>query len=290
MRILKPEVPQTHNGLSLNVEKALLSDRISVFHLSASGLPQGGQLTSLYGLTTGGAYSKNRLFDQWNQEIGFPQDVTWAPMGEPDYDPARLLFAPLPPLTQSMQLEIPAVEVSVPANASLDFVVPPNLALHPEEYPVQVIGGGGPERTIMQTHYVSDYWATDLPLQVGDFSLQFEQARLVQEPNSPVQLIIEGRQISNPADNSLLTQLQFASLAWPDGQYKEYTQPEDGGFTMSAVGLADWDGSHKKDVFALIFLVGDPNTNDVISGAYHAEINGMIISVPGPWVFNMDLP
>jgi hypothetical protein len=290
MRTLKPEAPQTHNGVTLNVNKALLSDRLSVLYLSATGLPQDGQLASLYGLTPGGAYSKNRLFDQWNQEISFPQDVTWAPMGEPDYSPTRLLFAPLPLLSQSMRLEIPAVQVSLPADAALEFEIPPDLPLYPEEYPVQVIGGGGPERTVTQTHWVSDYWPMDISLQFDDFSLQFDQARLVQEPNSPVQLNILGRQISQRTDKSLITRVQFASLTMPDGQTITYPKPENDARIQYPIGLAGWDrSSGDKDVFALIFLVSDPDTNSVISGVYHAEINDITISVPGPWVFNMDL-
>ncbi len=281
---------QSKHGMTLRVDKAFLSDRVSWVEISAPSLPEG---TKLLNFTNASAYSlqdRPRLQDPWGRTIEAAQSVTWSQGGRPGEDPLRLQFGPLPPLTRQLTLDIPGAMLLLPGQAALEVEVPQGLGFHQEEYTVTVVGGGGPERKEKQVRWVSNPWKVDLPLEIAGYSLHFTQARVEQNEDAATtyRLVLTGEPVISRLGEGTLSMLRFSAVVRPDGE-KRIVGYEYGGYPLTETvfgGIGKDEGS-RRFTARLEMDVTAKNGLELLPGRYHVELSGVAVWVEGRWRFRL---
>jgi hypothetical protein len=86
------------------------------------------------------------------------------------------------------------MEALAPGQANFEVKVPPVDTFKPEEYPVTVISGGGPERQETRIRWVSATWPVDITFEISGYQLHFTQAQVEHNENSdpPYLLFLKG--------------------------------------------------------------------------------------------------
>ena len=267
--ILHPEdAMQTRNGLTLRVEEAVLTDRLTGVTVGLAEPPDG--ITLFRGpLQRGpGTYPRGMtLEDDRGHRYERPLSVYWRPYNGPEPDLAVFNFEPLQPLARRLTLDIPAVAVVEPALAAFDVTVPDEvrMALDADEAPWPT----------------SEPWEVDISLEIANYRLHFTEAWL-EELNGTTLLTL----ISEPYDvrqnQRWLFGLQIATVTAPDGREVDLET------TYSIAGPPREGGAAHR--LQLSFDVIDPETLIVQPGRYHVEIDGVTVLVEGPWKPSWDLP
>jgi hypothetical protein len=295
-----PEQPD--GALRPVVAEAFLSDRLTAVKFEAAGLPPGDSLVQalaydpttfdLYRLTPGSSSTRPPglyLEDNWGRryEPGGNQAVIRPDGDNAGYDPRWRYFPPLEPLAQSLSLHVPGMEVYEPGEASFEVEVPREVTFKPEEYTETVIGGGGPQRQVTETRWVSDPWMVNIAFDLAGYHLRFTQAQLERDERSdpPYRLLLTGDPPAEGQGGSHLIELRFAQVEQPDGETLR-TDPalESSGMISFAHGGVGLQESGSSQLQAGIFLdVTAADRIDLLPGRYRVELNGVTVWVPGPW-------
>jgi hypothetical protein len=290
------------------VAEAFLSDRLTAVKFGAAGLPPGDSLVQalaydpttfdLYRLTPGSSSSRPPglyLEDNWGRryEPGGNQAVI-RPDGEnAGYDPIWRYFPPLEPLAQSLSLHVPGMEVYEPGEASFEVEVPQYVTFKPEEYTETVIGGGGPERQVTETRWVSDPWPVNIPLDIAGYRLHFTQAQLEHDErsDSPYRLLLTGEPPAGNQGNMHLIGLRFAQVQRPDEEAVQIDQAlqNSGMISLPYGGVGSQETGSSQLQAGIVLDVTAADRINLLSGRYRIELSGVTVWVPGPWDLHFSL-
>jgi len=190
-------------------------------------------------------------------------------------------------------LQLPGIEALAPGQASFEVEVPSAVSFKPEEYPVTVIGGGGPERQETRTRWVSDPWPVDITLDIAGYRLHFTQAQVEHNENSdpPYLLFLDGEPPARGKGEPGLSGLHFSTVERPDGEtFLVDPALQNSGavsYPYGVVGMLEPGSSRLQAV--IIMDVATAERNDLLPGRCRVEINGATVWVPGPWELSFSL-
>ena len=300
---LFPEQGQAGSGVRPVIDEVFLSDRLTAIKLGAVGLPQGFSFVQVLAndpavvdLYAGPA--ELYLEDNWGRRYEAGKNQAFIrPNGDGSgYDPLWRFFSPLEPLTQSGSLHIPGMEALTPGQAFFEVEVPQGVSFKPEEYPVTVISGGGPQHPETRTRQVSEPWPVDINIEIAGYRLHFTQARLEHEENSdPAYLLfLKGDAPVMERDGLRLNGLRFSNVERPDGEIFRIDQVlQNSGVSSYPYGPYGGIGAVAPGSNLLQASLGlnvtAANRVDLLPGRYRIEINGATVWVPGPWELGFSL-
>ena len=307
VRRVSPEGAQgAHHRVTLQVDEAIFSDRVSAVHLRAPGLPAGVLLQQIL---AGDPWAEAFPFflypdqdpdlyleDQWARRLGQPGDVRWYPPGEAGSgDPGWLTFAPAEPLTQGLNLHVPAVALSEPAGGTMQIAIPGGLSFHEEEYALPERLRELPGAPQTATRRVTEPWAIDLDLEIGGYALHFDQAQvhhLGSAPDPLYQLVLSGPPQEPVQDGWRLNQAHFSRVSRPDGPVEETNDPLEAGapYGLPLTGWMGFSQAEEGRLSAYLFpdLAGDSGL-DLLPGEYRFTFDALSVYVPGPWDLSWSL-
>jgi hypothetical protein len=185
------------------------------------------------------------------------------------------------------------MEVFEPGTASFEVDVPQEVSFEPHETTVTVIGGGGPERQVTETHWVSDPWPVDITFDLAGYRLRFTQAQLERDQRAgpPYRLLLTGDPPAGGQGGSHLIELRFAQVEQPDGETLRIDPAlENSGmisFPHGGVGLQESGSSQLQAGIVLDVTAADQT--DLLPGRYRVEFSGVTVWVPGPWELHFPL-
>jgi hypothetical protein len=276
-RYLYPDANETHNGVTLAVKEVMLSDRMTRVELALPGLPPGAELVST---STRRVEDEVYLEDESGRRLVPLQD--FISRQETGFDPAELRFASQPAQSKALALYIPAVEIFYPGEASLAVDVPQDVQFHQETEKVT--------ETITQNRWVSDPWPVDLSLEIAGYWLHFDRARLERRTGRMEGMYLYRLELTGDAPTTMsgeaqVSRLRVARIARPDGQTQSFAGDtyRSGGLNPPysrvgprAPGSAEWIALLSIDVTTLDGL-------GLSTARYTIDLNGVVVSVPGPW-------
>ena len=287
IRTLYPEnATGTQAGITLQVEKMILSDRLSVVDLSVPDLPPGIDLLRVSPADPRMEFIFRKgevsLHDQSGQPLEPYPDVRWLVGGEPTmaYDPDNLEFAPVDPATTSLILDIPGVELLIPGKASFDLTLPEGLEVKMENYVVKLPQDFYPETERTLTRWASQRWAVDISLDIAGFKLHFDHAHLERKgrlSDRHYQLVLTGDPLLDYQNGRWLNQLHLASISRPDGTIGTAS----GGVRIQPIAADQREAQLTIDVTT-------QEGNQPLPGRYRLDLDGVTVWVPGPW--ELDIP
>jgi len=264
------EAAQTQNGLTVTVEEAVLTDRLTGVELELENAPPDVTLGSPLRWTGPGVLMRGLVLeDDRGRRYEQAGDVLWQPIQALEPHLTGFTFKTIQPLARRLTLRVPALAVTKPGNAAFDVNVPEGLT---------------PTYDARGTHDppwpTSASWDVDLPVEVGGYLVQFTEARL-EEFGGITQVTL----VSEPyeaARTKQLSGLHLASVKAPDGR------DVDLGSAYSAAGPQEEDSEMHQ--MRLRFDVVDLETLRVEAGRYHVEIDGITVMWQGPWELSWELP
>lgn len=263
--VLHPLASAQRGDITLALDEAVLSDRLTSVRLALADAPAGVTLSGRDSFAGSAAGERATLTDDRGRDYGFPNGLwaAWRPTDERAPDLDALAFAPLQPFARRLTLRLPALRLAWPGAAAFDVDVPAGVALAPT-------GDGRP-------WLVSEPWAVDIPLEVAGYRLRFAEAHL-EENGSEMALVLTSAPYT-PAQDRQLAALRPASISGPGGAV-------DVASALSAAGpLAEGQREHAA---MLLFSVSGPDGR-VQPGRYHVELGGATVAVRGPWVLSWDV-
>ncbi len=261
--VLHPQASDRVGGLTLGVDEAVLSDRLTCVRLALQGAPEGVTLSGLDSFAAIAPGERARLTDDRGGDYGLPNGtfVRWQPAGDRAPDLASLTFAPLQPLAQRLTLRLPALRLAWPDAVAFDVEVPAGVALDLQD-----------DEQRARTR-VSAPWAVDIPLEVADYTLRFAEARL-EETSGTVMLRLTSAPYTPQSNERQLSGLRLAAVTGPGGRAVD---------VAGAMSTAGPLAQHEQTAVLLIDVV-DPGSGAVQPGRYHVELGGATVAVRGPWV------
>jgi hypothetical protein len=263
------EATQTRNGLTLRVEEAVLTDRLTGVTVGLAEPPDGITLFRGPRQRGPGTYPRGMtLEDDRGHRYERPLSVTWRPYNEFEPDLTAFNFEPLQPLARRLTLDVPAVAVVEPAPAAFDDVTVP------DEVRMTLDAGEVPWPT-------SEPWEVDIPLEIANYRLHFTEARL-EELNGTTLLTLISEPYDARQNRRRLFGLQIATVTAPDGREVDLET------TCSGAGPQVEDGT--THLAQLSFDVIDPETFDVQPGRYHIKVDGVTVLAEGPWKLSWLVP
>ena len=282
------------------VEEAFLSDRLTAIKLDAVGLPPGASFVQALPYDPVYFDPNHRkvdlyLQDNWGRRYDPGRNEAFIrPEGEEaGLNPGWMFFPPLQPLAQNLTLHVPGMEVFKPGEASFDIQVPQDVSFKPQETTVTVIGGGGPERQITETMWVSDFWPVDISLDLAGHQLHFTQARIERDEQSdtPYTLQLMSDPFAVDQGESHLIGLRFVKVAMPDGKTIRIDPAlqNSGMISLPYGGVGPLEPGSSQVQAGVGLGVTAADGADLLSGSYHVELNGVTEWVPGPWELSFSL-
>ena len=282
------------------IEEVFLSDRLTAIKLDAAGLPPGSSFVQALSYDPTNFESNQRkvdlyLKDNWGRRYDPGGNQAFIrPDGEVgSHDPRWRFFPPLEPLAQSLSLHVPGIEAFKPGEASFEVVVPQDVTFEPEEITAPVFVGGLPERQVTQTYWFSDPWPVDISLDLAGYRLHFTQARVEHDVRSdpPYRLILLGEPPPISPDGSHLDTLRFSEVRQPDGKTVKVDPAllYSGAVTYPQGSILPVERGSNQLLLRLVLNVTATGRDDLLSGGYHVEINGVTEWVPGPWELRFSL-
>ncbi|NLX43158.1 MAG: hypothetical protein GXY79_06740 [Chloroflexi bacterium] len=261
-------VSQTREGLTLAVEEAVWTDRVSVVTVDLQNPPDGIQLTRfLWGTGTpgegriwleddrGGSYKHGGFGVNWRapEEVDTPFDEALLPL-----DRQRLSLEPIDPLARWVTLHIPAIETLRPAALSLQVEIPTDLTL-----PAGFASAFADPATLE-----GPTWDVDIPIEMAGYTWRFTRASL-RPINGRLRLVL-GPALDQAAQRT----------PWPTGFCITSVTGPDGRAVEPGIGAL---GTGQPCEPTIAFAVDDPDTGQLQPGVYHIELEGIAVGVPGPW-------
>ena len=303
IREVHPEgIAVAQAGITLRVDRTTFTDQVSVVNLAADGLTAGGRLLNVlsfdpatFDLSQAASSFESQLYletDQ-GQRVELAQNVSWQPEGEALDDPGRLVFGPLPPQTEGLTLHVPAVELFLSSQTAFEVDVPGGLNFHSEEIKVNASSRNEGQSVEPRTHWVSEPWEVDVPVEVAGFRLHFTQAQIERDLNAsiPYRLILTSQPLNRELEGKSLSALSLSAVSCPDGRQDD---GEEINALMRWLGLlydrAMTENYDPANWQAKLFLdVSTEDGNEYLPGRYQVEIDGAKAWVSGPWELHFSL-
>jgi hypothetical protein len=276
---LRPEnVGQTRGPLSLTMDGATLTDRLTAVHLAAEPLPRGAEVRFPSGSEDPTPY----LEDDRGRRYELEEDVGWEPEEEAierSGIPHTLTFEPLQPLARRVTLRVPQAELILPDEASFGVTVPAGIELEPRfEVTREPTFADSPRPMVWSS---SESWDVDVTLEAAGYRVEVTQARL-ERFSRTTQLALTSEPFRPRPGDYWLTGLWLASGTGPA---EEDTRLE-GGFDLRRF-FEDRFPAETRHRAVLTFR--DLENKPVPPGRYHVEIDGFRVLVHGPWELSWDL-
>lgn len=277
---LRPEdVGQTRGPLSLTMDRATLTDRLTAVHLAAGPLPRGAEVRFPSGSEDPAPY----LEDDRGRRYELEEDVGWEPEEESverSGIPHTLTFEPLQPLARRVTLRVPQAELVLPDQASFDVTVPAGIKLEPRfEVTREPTFADSPRPMVWSA---SEPWDVDVTLEAAGYRIHLSQACL-ERFGRTTQLALTSEALRPRPGDYRLTGLWSASGTGPHGEAARLG----GGFDMR-VFFEDHFPAETQHRTVLTFQ--DLESEPVPPGPYHVEIDGFRVVVQGPWKLSRDVP
>ncbi len=259
---------QTRNGLTLALEEAVLTDRLTAVKVGLLDPPQDVTLHAALRWTWPDSSPEGlALTDNRGHAYAPSRTVSWGAHITLEPDLTAFAFEPLQPLARRLTLHVPAVAVVEPATAAFDVTVPEGLALTPGDSETPWLASAS--------------WEVDIPLALAGYELGFTEARL-EDLNGRTLLRLVSEPYRTDQKTRWLSGLQIAAVTAPDGRKVDLTT------TLSNAGPVE-EGASLHQVM-LAFDVLDPLTSAIDPGRYNVEIDGVRTFVQGPWELTWDVP
>jgi hypothetical protein len=277
---LRPEdVGQARGPLSLTIDGATLTDRLTAVHLAAGPLPPGAEVR----FPSGSGETAPYLEDDRGRRYELEEDVGWEPEEETverSGIPHTLAFEPLQPLARRVTLRVPEAELILPDEASFDVTVPAGIELEPRfEVTMEPVFPDSPRSKVWSS---SDPWDVDVTLEAAGYRVQLTQARLEQFGGT-TQLALTSEGLRPRPGGYRLTDLGIASATGPSGE------------DLRLAGGLDLRGFFEERFppetrHRAVLTFGDLENEPVPPGRYHVEVDEFWVLVEGPWGLSWELP
>jgi hypothetical protein len=251
---------QTREDLTLRVSQVVQTDRLAAVTVELDDPPLGFALNRALSWNSATQSSDLYLADDRGRRYEEAERVAWRPGGEqpelfpgPQISPS-LSFEPLNPLAHRATLHVPSLELFITQHLAFDITVPEGVEMR--------VRDGAPWP-------VSEPWQVDIPIEVGSYHLQLSQA-LLAETKYSTSLWLVAASPQRGGSGPQLTGIRAASILAPDGK------------------LLDLERAFLIDDSSLSFDLAT-ETDAVLPGRYHFEVEGATVAVPGPWEVSWDL-
>lgn len=269
--ILHPDARDTQNDLTLSISETVQTDRLLALALEAENLPAG---TEFLWPTPWGTNPFNQAEVTLSDNLGNPVpsshwETSWEAYQNNSLRESYLNFSPPNPLASRLTLTIPAVQLFIHAQSSFDITLPPDQVPLREE--------------INSSNYPPEEdWEIDVPIEIAGFQAHFTHAWL-QDDDGWQTLVLFAEDITGLVDKFHLTGLQMGTVQAPDGQ--TWNIPP---YPMMSSIAGQLPGS-TKTYLELRITSFDPDQPILLPGTYHVQLNGVLVTVPGPWELGWDL-
>lgn len=268
--VIRPtEAAQTRQGLTLQVEQVVLTDRLTHVQVGLLDPPEGTTLSAALRWTwptvsLRGSLGALSLTDDRTHTCGPARAVRWVGARRPGMDLAvasltAMDFEPCDPLARRLTLTVPAIEIVRPAAVTFDVIVPDGVTTRYD--------GDTPWP-------VSPAWEVALPLTLGEQALRFTTAHLA-DLNGTTMVMLTSTPYAAASSGQWLSGLRLAAVTGPDGRQVDLDN------AVSRAGpVAEDDARHE---LGLGFDVVDPTSGSVQPGSYRVTVDGVKALVKGPW-------
>ncbi len=271
--IYPTEAAQTRHGLTLQVEKVVLTDRLTHVQVGLVDPPAGTTLSAALRWNWPNVRPEGlSLTDDRVHTYAPARAVGWVPAvgtapGQPmGVDLTAIAFEPLDPLARQLTLHVPAVEIVTSATAGFDVPVPDGLT---------------PDHGDDAPWAVSSTWEVDIPVTLGEVQLHFTQAHLA-ELNGTTMLMLRSEPITPVARLRRLSGVSLAAVTGPDRRRVDLSSSVGGAGPVA-------EGDPRYEVW-LGFDVVDPASGSVQPGLYRVMVGGARLVVEGDWTLRWELP
>lgn len=278
---LHPTTAQaTQNGITLRVEEATMSDRLSAITVQVEDLPPEMSFNGLLSWnlvnnandlddfddlddlylsdSLGGRYTETLSYLDWrpNRQLGPPM------LAEPNK--SKLIWPKVDPLAQRVTLHVPAIEVIWQDYVEFEIAMPQEMVLQPTD----------------NGTLVSDPWPVEIPLNVAGYAINITEANLSRRDDH-VRLELAIEQIPDQQNGRSLRGLQIANITAADGHDMElFGYPYHSPYFIS---------DDRTDRTYMTFEFAMERTLP-IPPLIHIQLEGAIIGVPGAWDLSWEVP
>lgn len=275
--LIHPNISEEHNGVTLMVKEAVLSDRMTRLELALPGLVPGAELVSTFPSSDEDTIY---LEDESGRHLNPVQEIGTAEIG---FDPAELRFAGLHKHPKRLLLYIPEAEIFFPGEVSLAVEVPRGLQFHQEMEQVTDI------RT--RERWVSDAWTVDLLLDIAGYRPHFDQARLERKPRGEMEgmygyrLELSAEAPTAAEEGVRLSSLQVGRIVCPDGSLQTFDRDTYRRWSRNLpYSRVQPEALKPKETRLLLSIdVTSPVGIDLVPGRYTIDLSGLVVRVLGPW-------
>ncbi|NUM43356.1 MAG: anti-sigma factor [Anaerolineales bacterium] len=272
--ILHPDARDTQNDLTLSISETVQTDRLFALALEAENLPAGTEF--LWPIAWGtDPFNPTEVTLSDNLGNAIPSsnwETSWGAYQNDNLTRAQthLNFALPHPLASKLTLTIPAVHLFMHAQTSFDITLPPDK--------VPLRG----EINSFADYPPKEAWEVDVPLEIAGFQAHFTHA-WVQEEDGWQTLILFAEDVIEQVGNFHLTAIQMETVQSPDGQtWNVPPFPMMSGSAGQIPGTSTYVAELRIATFA-------PEQQPLLPGTYHVQLNGVLVTVPGPWELGWDL-
>lgn len=266
---------QPRHDVTLQTGDAVLTDRLTQLAIEASHLPAGAVFEGVPYRPSVPSFQGWFVVDDQGQRYGLTNSVGWQPPDQIGFEdritrpryPAglrQLTFEPISPAARSLTLEVAAVALFTPADATFEVTVPQQAKLNPSS----------------DLPATSDPWPVDIPLEIAGHQVQFTEAQL-QGLNRTILLSLTSAPLTWQLSEQQLTALTIASVSDPAGRQVNLKTAN-----SYASKLASQEQTYQ---VSLSFDVANPTTRLVQPGRYQVALDGVLTVIEGPWTLRWDL-
>lgn len=274
---LHPTTAQaTQNGITLRVQEATMSDRLSAITVQVDDLPAEMSFNGLLSWNPvnnadevdysnylylydnrGQRYTDTLFYLDWRPDgqLGPPR------LTEPNQK--KLIWPKVDPLAQRVTLHVPAIEVIRQDDVQVEIAIPQEMVLQPTD----------------NGTLVSDPWPVDTHINVAGYPINITEANLSRhDDHVTLELTIE--QIPDPQNGRSLRGLQLADITTADGRDMRQKHTYHYPYFIS---------DHRADRTYMIFEFAIEPTHP-IPPLIHIQLDGAIVGVPGAWELSWEVP
>ncbi len=262
------QAAQTRHGLTLQVEKVVLTDRLTHVRVGLVDPPEGTTLSAALRWSWPNVRPEGlSLTDDRGHTYALARAVGWGRGWADGVDLTAMDFEPSEPPARWLTLNIPAAEIVTSATAGFEVIVPDGFTI---EHGL----GDAPWA-------VSPSWEVDIPVALGEVQLRFTRAHLA-ELNGTTMLMLRSAPTAPVTPSRRLSGVSLAAVTGPDGRRVDLSSSVGG-----AGPVAEGDPRHE---VWLGFDVVNSTSGRVQPGAYRVMVDGARLVVEGGWTLRWELP
>ncbi len=270
--LLHPDARDTQNDITLSISETVQTDRLFALALEAENLPAGTEF--LWPIAWGtDPFNPTEVTLSDNLGNTVPTSswkTSWEAYQKDDFTQSHLNFDPPNPLANQLTLNIPAVHLFMHAQTHFDITLLADrvpIGENLEDWPDIPPEGA---------------WEVDIPLEIAGFQVHFTHAWLENRRDAQT-LVLYTEDVTEQVGHYYLTGLQMETVQAPNGQtWHVPLYPAAYGFAGQIPGTSTSYAMLRIEAF-------NPEQPTLLPGTYHVQLNGVIVTVPGPWELNWDL-